>query len=71
MTELVALHHTAKEDKSNEGIKFSAIAAALELEAQTGNADAARLLASRAHSPWASARQVCTQRSARGVAARL
>ncbi|WP_292520214.1 endonuclease [Mesorhizobium sp.] len=41
--ELVALHHAAK-DKSNEGIKFSAIAAALELEAQTGNADAARLL---------------------------
>lgn len=40
--ELVALHHAAK-DKSNEGIKFSAIAAALELEAQTGNADAARL----------------------------
>ncbi|WP_292086946.1 trypsin-like peptidase domain-containing protein [Mesorhizobium sp.] len=41
--ELVALHHAAKKDKSNEGIKFSAIAAALELEAQTGNADAARL----------------------------
>lgn len=40
--ELVALHHAAK-DKSNEGIKFSAIAAALELEAQAGNPDASRL----------------------------
>lgn len=41
--ELVALHHAANE-KSNEGIKLSAIAAALELDAQGGNADAARLL---------------------------
>ncbi|MGM4939750.1 endonuclease [Rhizobium sp. 768_B6_N1_8] len=40
--ELIALHHAAK-DTANEGIKFSAIAAALELEAQTGNADAARI----------------------------
>ncbi|WP_052728645.1 trypsin-like peptidase domain-containing protein [Ensifer aridi] len=40
--ELVALHHPAK-DKLNEGIKFSAIAAALELDAQGGNPDAARL----------------------------
>jgi|GEM_PF-327125 len=40
--ELVALHHAAKE-KLNEGIKFSAIAAALELDAQDGNQDASRL----------------------------
>ncbi|MDX0679879.1 hypothetical protein GOD41_30595 [Sinorhizobium medicae] len=41
--ELVALHHAAK-DKSNEGIRFSAIAAALELEAQGGKEDAAKLI---------------------------
>jgi endonuclease I/V8-like Glu-specific endopeptidase len=42
--ELVALHHAAAEAKANEGIKFSAIAAALELDAQAGNAAAKRMM---------------------------
>lgn len=41
--ELVALHHAAA-DKVNEGIKFSAIAAALELDAQAGNPNAKHLM---------------------------
>lgn len=41
--ELVALHHASKDDKSNEGIKFSAIATALEQDSQRGVADAKRL----------------------------
>lgn len=41
--ELVALHHAAK-DKVNEGIKFSAIATALELDAQAGSSDAQAVL---------------------------
>lgn len=41
--ELLALHHAATKDNANEGVKFSSIAAALELEAQAGGADAARV----------------------------
>jgi endonuclease I/V8-like Glu-specific endopeptidase len=41
--ELVAIHHASKE-LANEGIKFAAIAAALDLEAQANNRDAAQLI---------------------------
>lgn len=41
--ELVALHHAAK-GNYNEGVKFSAIAAALEIEAQRGSASASQLI---------------------------
>jgi hypothetical protein len=42
--ELVALHHAAADDMSNEGIKFSALATLLEQDAQNGDASARELL---------------------------
>lgn len=42
--ELVAIHHAASADKANEGIKFSAIAAAVEQDAQHGDASARQLI---------------------------
>lgn len=41
--ELLALHHASK-DKSNEGIKFSAIASVIEQDAQRGDASAKELM---------------------------
>jgi len=43
--ELVAIHHASgNDDKSNEGIKFAAIATAIEQETESGNISAQQLL---------------------------